>query len=86
MIVVLLWLYRLSLRSYPRTFRAQFGDELVEVFGELLARRAGEGRWRLLATGFQELYHLPLVLLRLHWRAWHQCHSGRLFLRVADVI
>ena len=34
-------LYRLLLRLYPRSFRTEFGDELVAVFAEELGRAGG---------------------------------------------
>ena len=32
----LIWLYATLLRSYPRQFRAEFGDEMRAVFNEAI--------------------------------------------------
>ena len=58
-------LYRFMLVAFPSEFRAEFGEEMVEVFGQRLA--AVEHRiWAVLAMGGQELGQMPLALVRLH--------------------
>jgi len=57
-------LYRLTLVAFPSEFRAEFGEEMVEVFGQRLAA-PGQGIWAVLVVGGQELGQIPLALLRL---------------------
>ncbi len=61
-------LYRLLLGCYPPGFRAQFGEEMVEVFATALreAHRAGAGRpWRLC---WREIRDWPGSVLAAHLR------------------
>jgi hypothetical protein len=68
-IAALLWLYKRSFLAFPQGFRAEFEDEMMAVFQELLVQQAKQGKWAVLLVGFEELYHLPVVLLRVHLRA-----------------
>jgi hypothetical protein len=65
-IEALVRLYRAALRLYPAAYRAQFGDELVEVFEQSLQEAGARGSHRLLARLSHELCDLPGVLLRVH--------------------
>ncbi len=38
------WAYRLILRAYPREFRNEFGDAMIEFFRDRMARARSEGR------------------------------------------
>jgi hypothetical protein len=37
------WLYAMLLFLYPRSFRAQFGDEMQQVFAQVLVEAAQHG-------------------------------------------
>ncbi len=66
---VVLRIYALWLRLYPRRFRSEFGPEMQSVFAALAAdahRRGGLALPLLLA---RELAALPGCLLREHWNA-----------------
>jgi hypothetical protein len=66
LVSVLSRLYRHSLRFYPPAYRAEFGDEIEEVFDQAL-QEAGEGGSRAVFSRLlRELGDLPGVLLRVH--------------------
>ncbi len=59
-------LYRAALRLYPAAYRAEFGEELAEVFDQALEAAGEHGSRGVLARLFLELGDLPGVLLRVH--------------------
>jgi hypothetical protein len=61
--------YALSLRLYPRRFRAEFGEEAQSVFTEALGEAADRGRLAMAAVCARELCDWPGSLLREHWSA-----------------
>jgi hypothetical protein len=73
LITALLWLYRHSLQILPTRFRAEFAEEMITVFQEMLAAQAEQGAPAVLRSGLREFGCLPLVLWRVHRRE----HSGR---------
>lgn len=61
-------LYARSLALYPSGFRAEFAEEVGQVFNLGLQEAAGAGAWSLLRFALRELYDLPLTLLALYAR------------------
>jgi len=57
-------LYRALLRLYPRSFRAEFAEEMVSVFEEALGEAAGRGWLDLFQTFLGEISSLLGELLR----------------------
>lgn len=66
LLVLLNRLYKTILRTFPAGFRDEFGEEMVELFGERLAEAEKQGAWALIRLGCQEVGHWPAALLRLH--------------------
>jgi hypothetical protein len=62
----LIHLYRSLLRLYPPGFKAEFGDEMEEVFAYLLSEALNLPRRALLGMLWTELWHLPAEALRQH--------------------
>lgn len=60
--------YALLLRLYPGSFRAEFEEEMKEVFAEAMAEAARRGRWPLLKTAGLEFGSLPALIV-LEWRS-----------------
>jgi hypothetical protein len=58
------WLYRLSLRLYPRSFRDEFDHEMVTVFADAVTEATRRGWVSLLALWLRELRDLPSGLIR----------------------
>ena len=48
-------LYRALLRLYPSTFRREFGAEMVEIFGQRIARARLFGRLAILVGAVVEI-------------------------------
>jgi len=59
-------IYKLLLHLYPRTFREQFGEELVDTFAEALHHAEEEGDETLFATCIREVVDLPISIVREH--------------------
>jgi hypothetical protein len=76
-LTAMLKLYQLSLYTFPTRFRSDFADEMVEVFQMQLEQQAREGVWAMLLVSFQEFYHLPLALCRVHLAAWRKKLVGQ---------
>ncbi len=70
LILILSRIYRGLVRLYPRSYRADFGDELVEVFDQALREAAEDGSRTAALQVWRELRDLPGVLIRTHlyWR------------------
>lgn len=62
-------LYALMLRLYPRRFRAEFADEMREVFASAVSEAARRGVISLARACLRELRDLPASLARGHWYA-----------------
>jgi hypothetical protein len=66
---LLRWLSRALLSLYPKSFRAEFGEEMTEVFTQAI-QTAARGGWRSLAgTGLRELGGLAAGACREHLAA-----------------
>jgi hypothetical protein len=63
---LLLGAFRLLLGLYPSAYRAEYADEMVFVYEQVLSRAAKRGRLELLVESSRELYSLPGVILRLY--------------------
>ncbi|MBZ0288876.1 MAG: hypothetical protein K8I30_14765 [Anaerolineae bacterium] len=63
-------LYGCLLRLYPPQFRAEFAEEMREVFAQRL--RETHSSWTLAAVILSELRDLPFTLIREHLREAHQ--------------
>jgi hypothetical protein len=68
----LIQLYHACLRLYPRRFRAEFSDEMVDIFAEAAASAAGQGPLALCRLCFSELVGFPVGL----WRAHRAARAG----------
>lgn len=66
LVSMLLRLYRQLLYLYPPSYRAEFGDELLEVFDQALLEAAQGGFWGVARRALLEFGDLPGVLIRLH--------------------
>ena len=84
LISALVSLYRLLLRLYPPSYRAEFGDELLEVYDQALREAAEEGFWGVASRALRELRDLPGVLTRLHLPRRLPAMLTRLFPQTAD--
>lgn len=77
------WLYGCSLRFYPSSFRAEFGQEMSLVFTRAAAHSLLRGALPFLGLCLREVLSIPAVLLSL-WReavsqSLRQSGQGRLF-------
>lgn len=70
----LLRLYTHLLRLYPPGFRAEFAEEMRDVFALALAEAEQEGAFALVETCLAELRDLPLSLVREHLHERQQKH------------
>lgn len=70
--VLLSRLYKTILHTFPAEFRAEFGEEMVELFCERLAEAEKQGAWALTRLGSQEVGQWPTALLRLHLYRWQK--------------
>ncbi len=61
--------YRILLRIFPRSFYAEFHEEMQAVFSDVLAEAAERGRMAWLAATLNEMLSLPVEALRLHLAA-----------------
>ena len=70
LILILSRLYRGLLRLYPGGYRAEFGDELQEVFDQALQESSVVSSQKAFSRVLRELLDLPGVLIRTHlnWR------------------
>jgi hypothetical protein len=64
------WLYARFLRLYPPQFRAEFADEMHDVFEQRL--QDIPSGWTLTMTILVELRDLPFTLIDEHWRESRQ--------------
>jgi hypothetical protein len=60
-------IYALLVRLYPRSFRAEFEEEMRTVFGDAATEAASRGRTSLLGLCLRELCDWPKALLSEHW-------------------
>jgi hypothetical protein len=60
-------IYALLVRLYPRSFRAEFEEEMRTVFGDAATEAASRGRTSLLGLCLRELRDWPKALLSEHW-------------------
>jgi len=60
------------LGALPADFRAEFSEEMAEVFGKRLAASEEQGIGAMVVLGRQELGQMPLALLRLHLYRWQK--------------
>lgn len=65
-------LHQTMLCTFPVEFRAEFGEEMVELFGERLAEAEERGGWALGMLVSRELGQWPVALLRLHFYRWRK--------------
>lgn len=61
------WLYKLLLRFYPKNHRAEFEEEMQEVFVQTVSEAAEKGTIHLALVTLRELKDYPFNLLREHW-------------------
>jgi hypothetical protein len=78
---LLLGAFRLLLGLYPSAYRAEYADEMVFVYEQVLSRAAKRGRIELMVESSRELYSLPGVILRLYAGRipgviWHLARHG----------
>lgn len=66
MIALLCRLFRWLICLYPRKFRADFGEELVDVFEQAIHDAARRGTYPALAVGLREIVDLPANVLLEH--------------------
>ncbi|TEU16689.1 MAG: hypothetical protein E3J25_02695 [Anaerolineales bacterium] len=69
---ILTCLYILLVRLYPRSFRAEFEDEMQAVFEEMVEQETKKGIFALASVCLRELLDAPLTLLRVHWFSWRK--------------
>ncbi|NPV76450.1 MAG: hypothetical protein HPY59_08735 [Anaerolineae bacterium] len=72
------WLYGGSLRFYPPSFRAEFGQEMLLVFAQAAAHSLLRGALPFLALCLREVLSFPAILLSL----WQESASH--FIRESD--
>lgn len=63
---LLSWLYTCLLHLYPSAYRHQYGEELIDVYTQIIQESANS-RQRV-SRALQELFDFPGVLLRVHLR------------------
>jgi hypothetical protein len=62
------YLHAALLRLYPRQFRDEFADEMLETFGQMSVEAAAQGKWTLVVVCWRELRLAPVNIVREHWR------------------
>ncbi len=72
----LLWLYKASLRLYPRPFRQEFAAEMAAVFSDALGSARCQGMRAVLRLCGREVAALPAALAREHWQASPMKEAG----------
>lgn len=65
-------LHSALIRLYPRSFRQEFGAEMLAVYAEAIEKARLTSRRHLLVTIVRELRDFPSFLLRQHWRTLTQ--------------
>ena len=73
---MLLELYTVLLRLYPRQFRQDFAAEMQTVFGDALGSARREGLWAMLRLCGREARELPHALAREHWQSVREKEAG----------
>lgn len=66
LIKILRTLYACSVWLYPREYRLEFGEEILQVFEASLWEAAAQGVWALSLCCLRELRDYPVNLLRTH--------------------
>ena len=61
---LIIGVYAILVRCYPLSFRAQFEEEMRQVFADAVTEAAEWGRLPLMVVCLQEVRDLPSVLLR----------------------
>lgn len=61
-------LYALLLQLYPRSFQAEFGEEMQSVLAAELAEAAKRGTAAVARVCWRELCDSPVAIIREHWR------------------
>ncbi len=69
---VLVAIYRLLIRLYPRSYHEEFGAEMVLVFQDQLMEAATHGRAAWLQICWRELRDWPVHCFQAHWQARQQ--------------
>ena len=72
-----LWLQRVLLGVYPRSFRAEFGGEILLTFEDVLQDSVAKGRWDVLKVLVRELKDFPGAVFRAHLLALHEDAGGQ---------
>lgn len=73
----LIWLYKVSLHTFPAQFQENFAEEMTDVFERVLAQAASRGWWALLGVGLHEFCQLPLAIWRAHLAVWRGKQAQR---------
>ena len=82
-VLLSIFLYRQTLWLFPRRFAADFGQEMVDTFGELLRDAAAGGWLSMMGAALREDRGGLLLLLREHWSNLREKRGGDV-MRVVD--
>lgn len=56
--------YEIMIRLYPRRFRVDFGDEMMDVFKQILRDAENKNPWTIIKIFFHEVFDLPKVIIK----------------------
>lgn len=73
----LVWLYKVSLHTFPAQFQENFAEEMTDVFERVLAQPASRGWWVLLGVGLHEFCQLPQAVWWAHLAVWRGKQAQR---------
>lgn len=60
----ILKIYRKMLSFYPRRFREDFGDEMMDVFKQIIGDAEKKNSWVIIQSFFHEVFDLPRVIIK----------------------
>jgi hypothetical protein len=79
---LLSWLYPRLLRLYPPAYRSEYGEELLEVYAQIIQESTDGGQ--VISRALRELRDFPGVLLRVHLRRSTPTMPNSLFPPTSD--
>ena len=68
MTILILRIYSFLLGFYPATFRAEFREQMLLDFSDMVADAGINGNFSLLRFCVRELFDFPVNLLHVHWK------------------
>lgn len=74
----LIWCYGVLLRVYPRSFRREFGEEILLAFGDVVDSAVAKNGWAVWRAFALEVRDFPLALVKAHLFAMQENLGGQI--------